>query len=51
MKRFLDLADFSREDITGLLDLSNRLQEKPEPQALAGRILGLLFLKDRKSVV
>ena len=46
MKRFLDLADFSREDITGLLDLSNRLQEKPEPQALAGRILGLLFLNN-----
>jgi ornithine carbamoyltransferase len=46
MKRFLDLADFSREDITGLLDLSNRLQEKPEPQALAGKILGLLFLNN-----
>jgi N-acetylornithine carbamoyltransferase len=46
MKRFLDLADFSREDITQLLALSNRLQEKPEPQALAGKILGLLFLNN-----
>lgn len=43
MKRFLDLADFSREDITGLLALAQRLQLKPEPQALAGKILGLLF--------
>jgi N-acetylornithine carbamoyltransferase len=46
MKRFLDLADFSREDITDLLDLSNRLQETPEPQALAGKILGMLFLNN-----
>ena len=46
MKRFLDLADFTRADITGLLELSNRLQERPEPQALAGKILGLLFLNN-----
>ena len=43
MKRFLDLADFTREDITGLLALANRLSDQPEPQALAGKILGLLF--------
>ena len=43
MKRFLDLADFSREEITGLLALAQRLTDKPEPRALAGRILGLLF--------
>ncbi|HTY95377.1 MAG TPA: N-acetylornithine carbamoyltransferase [Steroidobacteraceae bacterium] len=43
MKRFLDLADFTREDITRLLALSRRLAESPEPQALSGRILGLLF--------
>jgi len=43
MKRFLDLADFSREDIVELLALSQRLQDQPEPQALAGKILGLLF--------
>ncbi|HTV78689.1 MAG TPA: N-acetylornithine carbamoyltransferase [Steroidobacteraceae bacterium] len=46
MKRFLDLADFSREEITDLLALSNRLVERPEPQALAGRILGLLFFNN-----
>ncbi len=43
MKRFLDLADFSREDILGLLALAQRLTDRPEPQALAGKILGLLF--------
>ncbi len=43
MKRFLDLADFSREEIVGLLDLAQRLVDRPEPQALAGKILGLLF--------
>ena len=43
MKRFLDLADFTREDIVELLALSQRLQDRPEPQALAGKILGLLF--------
>ena len=43
MKRFLDLADFSRVDIVELLALSQRLQDQPEPQALAGKILGLLF--------
>jgi N-acetylornithine carbamoyltransferase len=43
MKRFLDLADFSREEIVDLLALAQRLQDHPEPRALAGRILGLLF--------
>ena len=44
MKRFLDLADFSREEVVDLLALAQRLQDRPEPAALAGRILGLLFL-------
>ena len=43
MKRFLDLADFAREDIVDLLALAQRLQDRPEPRALAGKILGLLF--------
>ena len=43
MRRFIDLADFSREEILDLLALARRLEQKPEPQALAGRILGLLF--------
>jgi N-acetylornithine carbamoyltransferase len=44
MKRFLDLADLSREEVLALLALAERLQRVPEPQALAGKILGLLFL-------
>src|SRR6202790_1924401 len=43
MKRFLDLADFSREQILDLLTLAQSLQVKPQPHALAGRILGLVF--------
>ena len=43
MKRFLDLADLQRDEVIALLDLARRLQEHPEPQALAGKILGLLF--------
>ena len=44
MKHFLDLADFSREEVLDLLALAQRLQDHPEPTALAGRILGLLFM-------
>ena len=44
MKRFLNLSDFSREQILDLLALAQALQDKPEPRALAGKILGLVFL-------
>jgi len=43
MNNFLDLADLSREQVVELLALADRLQTHPEPQALAGKILGLLF--------
>src|SRR5882672_7133491 len=43
MKRFLNLADFSREQILDLLALAQALQDKPDPRALAGKILGLVF--------
>lgn len=43
MKRFLDLRDFSREQILDLLALAQALQDKPEPRALAGKVLGLVF--------
>jgi N-acetylornithine carbamoyltransferase len=43
MKRFLSLADFSRDAVLDLLALAQALQDKPEPQALAGKILGLVF--------
>ncbi|HEY7928717.1 MAG TPA: N-acetylornithine carbamoyltransferase [Steroidobacteraceae bacterium] len=42
--RFIDLADHSREQLAQLLALAARLERSPEPHALAGRILGLLFL-------
>jgi N-acetylornithine carbamoyltransferase len=44
MKAFNDLADFSAQEIAALLDLANRLDEKPEPKALSGKVLSLLFL-------
>ncbi len=43
MKSFLDLADLGREEIAGLLALAARLEKQPEPAALAGKVLGLLF--------
>jgi N-acetylornithine carbamoyltransferase len=44
MRRFLDLADFGRDEVGALLQLARRLETSPEPRALAGKILGLLFL-------
>jgi len=43
MNKLLDLADFQREQVIELLALAERLVQKPEPHALAGKILGLLF--------
>jgi len=44
MNRFNDLADFSGAEIEALLELAQRLERQPEPQALEGKILSLLFL-------
>ena len=44
MKRFLDLADLTRDEVLSLLELARRLERQPEPRALAGKILGLLLL-------
>jgi N-acetylornithine carbamoyltransferase len=44
MNRFLDLADLERAKIKDILGLASRLQQHPQPQALAGKVLGLLFL-------
>jgi N-acetylornithine carbamoyltransferase len=44
MQRFLDLADFSRDQVVDLIELARHLQDRPEPHALAGKILGLLFM-------
>lgn len=44
LKEFHDLADLSAEQVESLLKLARRLQDSPEPQALAGKVLALLFL-------
>ena len=44
LARFVDLADLSAAEIRDLLALADRLQQHPEPRALSGRVLGLLFL-------
>jgi ornithine carbamoyltransferase len=44
MHRFIDLADFSREQIEELLVIARRLERVPEPDALRGKVLGLLFM-------
>jgi N-acetylornithine carbamoyltransferase len=43
VNRFLDLADFKRDQVLDLLALAQSLADKPQPQALAGKILGLVF--------
>lgn len=44
MNRFNDLTDFSVEEIGSLLELAGRLEREPEPRALEGKVLSLLFL-------
>jgi len=44
MNFFNDLADFSSAEIRELIALARRLDENPEPRALAGKVLSLLFL-------
>ncbi len=44
LDRFLSLSELAREEVLDLLALAQSLAERPEPQALAGRILGLVFL-------
>jgi len=44
MKAFNDLADFSNEEVKALVELASRLDSSPEPEALKGKVLSLLFL-------
>ena len=44
MNFFNDLADFSAAEIRELITLARRLDEHPEPRALEGKVLALLFL-------
>ncbi len=43
MRRFVDLADLSREEIADLLARATRLERVPEPTALRGKVLAMLF--------
>jgi N-acetylornithine carbamoyltransferase len=43
LNRFLSLAALSRDEVAELVALANRLQRAPEPHALDGRVLALLF--------
>jgi N-acetylornithine carbamoyltransferase len=43
MNRFLDLANFSREEVLDLLALAEQLHQSPGTRPLAGKILGLVF--------
>ena len=44
IQRFDDLAEFSPRQIAALLALAGRLERHPEPEALKGKVLSLLFL-------
>jgi N-acetylornithine carbamoyltransferase len=43
VKRFVDLAEFTREEVLELLELARRLERRCEPRALTGKLLGLVF--------
>jgi len=44
VRDFIDLADLSPDAVDGLLGLARRLERNPEPSALAGKVLGLVFM-------
>lgn len=44
MRDFLDLAELSREQVEALTALAARLESHPAPEALKGKVLGLVFL-------
>ena len=43
MKRLLSLADLPPAAVAELVALARRLEQRPQPRALAGKVLGLLF--------
>jgi len=44
LDRFLSLADFTRDEVQDLVALAWKLEKEPEPGALAGKVLALLFM-------
>ncbi len=43
MNQLLSLADLTAAQVRELVELAGRLERRPQPQALAGKVLGLLF--------
>jgi N-acetylornithine carbamoyltransferase len=44
VRDFIDLAELSPDAVRGLVSLARRLEQTPEPSALAGKVLGLVFM-------
>jgi N-acetylornithine carbamoyltransferase len=44
VRRFLSLSQLSREEVADLVALATRLEGTPDPRALAGKVLALLFM-------
>jgi len=44
LDRFVTLDDFTRDEVQDLCALAWRLEKEPEPKALEGRVLALLFM-------
>ncbi|QYK56488.1 MAG: N-acetylornithine carbamoyltransferase [Fimbriimonadaceae bacterium] len=44
MRHFLSLADFSREEVQGLVDLARALKREPVGERLLRKVVGLLFM-------
>jgi ornithine carbamoyltransferase len=44
MKRFIDLADLEPAAVRDLVALAHMLERAPEPRALTGKVLGLVFM-------
>ncbi len=44
MQNFYDIADLPTEEVEELIKLATRLQREPEPRALDGKVMALLFL-------
>jgi N-acetylornithine carbamoyltransferase len=44
MQQYYDIGDVPQEQIDNLLELAARLEKHPEPRALEGKVLSLLFL-------
>lgn len=44
MRHFIDLSEFSSTQVRALIALARALEREPQPTALAGKVLGLLFM-------